>query len=63
MTDETLYLIRRFCFNDEHPDHRRVINTGFTLAQAQAHCQDEATHGEDRERGQWFDGYEVWRPA
>lgn len=57
MADDT-YMIRRFCFNDEHPDHRRVIRRGLTLDEAQAHCNDEATHGEDDERGSWFDGYD-----
>jgi hypothetical protein len=57
MSEET-YLIRRFCFNDEHPDHRKVIDTGLTLEQAKAHCNDEATHGTDEERGAWFDGFE-----
>lgn len=51
------YKIRRFCSN-EHPDHRRTILTGLTLEEAQAHCQDPATQGEDDERGKWFDGYD-----
>lgn len=56
--DEPTYRIRRFCFNDEHPDHRRVIKTGLSLEDAQAHCNDPSTQGEDDERGQWFDGYD-----
>ena len=57
--DETAtYRIRRFCFNSGHPDHHRVMATGLTLEEAQAHCQDEDTHGVDDERGQWFDGYD-----
>ena len=46
----------------------RVINTGLTLEQAQAHCQDPETSsstckkaaGRARTRalGPWFDGYE-----
>lgn len=52
------YKIRRFCMNEEHPDHQRIIATGLTLDQAQAHCQDESTHGQDPERGMWFDGYD-----
>ena len=31
----------------------KVIATGYTLEQAQAHCNDESTHGQD-----WFDGYD-----
>lgn len=47
---------------------RRVINTGLTLEQAQAHCQDPETSSSTcttskgsertRARGPWFDGYE-----
>ncbi len=48
---------------------RRTINTGLTLEQAQAHCQDPETSsrtctkaaGKRRTatRGPWFDGYEA----
>jgi hypothetical protein len=31
----------------------KVIETGLTLEEAQAHCQRDDTHGEG-----WFDGYE-----
>ena len=31
----------------------KIIRTGLTLDEAQAHCEDESTHGEG-----WFDGYE-----
>ena len=48
--DETTYRIVRFSQNDFR---RKVIKTGLTLEEAQAHCQDESTHGEG-----WFDGYE-----
>jgi hypothetical protein len=47
---------------------RRVIDTGLTLEEAQAHCKDPQTSsktattkvGRDRTRrlGMWFDGYE-----
>ena len=33
---------------------RRIIKKGVTLEEAQAHCQDEKTHGIN-----WFDGYEA----
>jgi hypothetical protein len=42
------YKIVRFKFEGGN----RVIKTGLTLEQAQAHCQREDTHGKD-----WFDGY------
>lgn len=51
--EETTYLIRRFTFDRNHADYHRVIATGLTLDEAQAHCNDEATHGAG-----WFDGYE-----
>lgn len=57
MDDDTTYCIVRFCFNDSHDDHRKVIATGLSLEEAQDHCNDDATHGEDSERGPWFDGY------
>lgn len=34
-------------------DRRRIIQTGLTLEEAQAHCSLESTHGDG-----WFDGYE-----
>ena len=43
------YRIVRFRFKRG----RKVIRTGLTLKEAQAHCQREATHGDG-----WFDGYE-----
>lgn len=51
--DEQTYLIRRFTFDRNHDDYRRVIKTGLTLDEAQEHCNDESTHGAG-----WFDGYE-----
>ena len=53
MSAEPTYLIRRFYADDSHPDHRKVIKRGLTLAEAQEHCQDEDTS----EPGIWFDGY------
>ena len=47
------YTIIRFHQDTSHPDHRKVIETGLTLEEAQEHCQSEDTHGEG-----WFDGYE-----
>lgn len=51
---ETTYQIVRFYKDDNHPDHRKVIATGLTRAEAQAHCKDEST----QEKGVWFDGFE-----
>lgn len=39
-------------FSQDAP--RQVIETGLTLEEAQAHCNDETTHGQG-----WFDGYEA----
>jgi hypothetical protein len=50
---EPTYSIVRFHADSNHPDHRKVIDTGLTLDEAQAHCQDE----DSRESGVWFDGY------
>lgn len=62
----TTYKIVRFYRNAGI--RRRVIETGLTLAQAQAHCNDPQTSSStatnkvarDRTRriGPWFDGYE-----
>jgi len=35
-----------------------VVATGLTLDEAQAHCQDDSTHGDG-----WFDGYTVENPT
>jgi len=54
---------------DGHIDaHRRTIETGLTLEQAQAHCNDPQTSSKTctlpyprsitRKHGEWFDGYE-----
>ena len=48
-TDIDTYKIVRF-YADDTP--REVIETGLTLAEAQAHCDREDTHGDG-----WFDGY------
>lgn len=42
------YVILRFHLDGP----TEVIETGVSLAEAQEHCNDPATHGED-----WFDGY------
>jgi hypothetical protein len=44
------YEIRRFYQENEKP--YKVIETGLTLEQAQAHCNREDTKGDG-----WFDGY------
>jgi len=43
------YRIVRFYLNER----RRIIYTGLTLEEAQAHCNNHTTRGKD-----WFDGYE-----
>lgn len=46
-----MYRITRFYApGSGKSDH--TVRTVYTLEEAQAHCQDEATHGVD-----WFDGY------
>ena len=44
------YKIIRFRFNGNN----KVLKTGLTLEQAQAHCNDEKSAGNG-----WFDGYNV----
>lgn len=51
MSDDKTYKIIRFRFR-QHGDNEVVVR-GLTLAQAQAHCRREDTHGEG-----WFDGYD-----
>jgi hypothetical protein len=46
------YKIVQYHFDENHPNHRKVIKTGLTLEEAQEHCSDESTHGDG-----WFDGY------
>ena len=48
-----MYKIVRFCLDEDHPDHNRVIKTGLTEAEAQEHCRKDDTH----EPGVWFDSY------
>jgi hypothetical protein len=52
--DDDTYKIVRFYQDPDHPNHRMVVRQGLTLAEAQEHCNDEATHGDG-----WFDGYEA----
>ena len=53
------YRVRRFYFNEDHPDHRKVVAEGLTLAQAQAHCQDDSTRELNPDGTvKWFDGYD-----
>ena len=47
------YSIIRYYSDSKHPDHKKVIDTGLTLDEAQKHCNDPLTH----EKGVWFDGY------
>jgi len=44
------YKVIRFRFNGNN----KVIRTGLTLEQAQAHCENPETSGNG-----WFDGYNV----
>lgn len=46
--EEKTYKIVRHRFNENN----EVVRTGLTLEEAQAHCNDESTHGDG-----WFDGY------
>ena len=56
---DTTYKIIRYYRDFDHPDHGKVVNTGFTLEQAKTHCKDEATHELDSDGvAIWFDGYE-----
>ena len=60
----TTYKIVRMYFDGDN----RVIDTGLTLEQAQAHCRDPETSSRNckepanvahtEEHGPWFDGYE-----
>lgn len=47
------YKIIRYCKDDEHPEHKKVIKEGLTLAEAKEYCESEESH----EKGVWFDGY------
>jgi hypothetical protein len=61
-----MYRVVRFYF--DAGIRRRIIETGLTLAQAQAHCSDPETSSSTakgkvakartRAVGKWFDGYE-----
>lgn len=60
-----MYKIVRHYFNSGYPN--RVVKSGLTLDEAQAHCKDPETSSSTctkyagvkrtRERGPWFDGY------
>lgn len=58
--DEPTYKIVRYCADSDDPAHQSVVETGLTLEEAQAHCQDDNTHYHDPETGEvvWFDGYQ-----
>jgi hypothetical protein len=61
-----MYRIVRMYFRD--PSMNRVVKSGLTLEEAQAHCQDPETSSKTcklyrnrkrtEQRGPWFDGYE-----
>lgn len=42
-------------YQDERPS--KIMYTGFTLDEAQSHCQNPNTSGEDS-LSKWFDGYD-----
>ena len=46
------YSIVRFYAPGQHKSNR-VMLTGLSLEEAQAHCKDPST----RKAGEWFDGY------
>lgn len=53
---ESTYMIVRKYFDEEHPDHDKIIKTGLTRKEAQEHCSDDATQGEDANGNIiWFD--------
>ena len=52
--DTTTYKITRFYKDNSHPNHRDIIKTGLTLAEAKEHCQDPDTSVP----GVYFDGFE-----
>lgn len=66
---ETYKIVRHY--RDREPN-KRIIRTGLTLAQAQAHCGDAESSSKTatsatakartRKMGPWFDGYDVERP-
>ena len=67
-----MYKIVRFYYGDRPgQSSRRTIKTGFTLAEARAHCHDPETSSRTakgpnarrvtRQHGPWFDGYEECR--
>ena len=41
--DFQMYKIVRFCFDNNNPDHHKVVRSGLTLEEAQDHCQRDDT--------------------
>lgn len=54
---EPTYKIIRFYRDETHPENGKVVNTGFTLAQAKRHCQDPASRKDGPQGNVWFDGF------
>lgn len=48
-----IYKIVRFYENGR----KRIMDTGLTLEEAQAHCNRPDTQGRTRSGVRWFDGY------
>lgn len=63
-----MYKIVRMFADRERAPRRRVVKTGLTLEEAQAHCKNPETSSKTctsaagkrrtRQYGPWFDGYE-----
>ena len=52
MNTQTFKIVR-FCFDENHQDHHKIIKKGLTEQEAQEHCKRDDT----RLAGVWFDGY------
>lgn len=63
MVKQRRYQIVRQHADQSHRDHLKVIRSGLSLEQAQAHCRRDDTHQvSDTGLVVWFDGYEREQP-